>query len=73
MSTIDIKEKIQDYLEIADDNILEAIYTLLSSNVDHKIDIEAYNKDIDESLEDYKSGNVYTSDEMKKMVAGWKK
>ena len=23
MSTIDIKEKIQDYLEIADDNILE--------------------------------------------------
>ena len=73
MSTIDIKEKIQDYLEIADDNILEAIYTLLSSIVDHKIDIEAYNKDIDESLEDYKSGNVYTSDEMKKMVAGWKK
>ncbi|MBK6274803.1 MAG: hypothetical protein KA174_01810 [Chitinophagales bacterium] len=73
MSTIDIKEKIQDYLEIADDNILEAIYTLLSSNVGHKIDIEAYNKDIDESLEDYKSGNVYTSDEMKKMVAGWKK
>ena len=68
MSTIDIKEKIQDYLEIADDNILEAIYTLLSSNVGHKIDIEAYNKDIDESLEDYKSGNVYTSDEMKKMV-----
>ena len=41
MSTIDIKEKIQDYLEIADDNILEAIYTLLSSNVGHKIDIEA--------------------------------
>ena len=73
MSTIDIKEKIQDYLEIADDNILEAIYTLLSSNVGHKIDIEAYNKDIDESLEDYKSGNVYTSDEMKKMLAGWKK
>ncbi len=73
MSTIDIKEKIQDYLEIADDNILEAIYTLLSSNVGHKIDIEAYNKDIDESLEDYKSGNVYTSDEIKKMVAGWKK
>ena len=73
MSTIDIKEKIQDYLEIADDNILEAIYTLLSSNVGHKIDIEAYNKDIDESLEDYKSRNVYTSDEMKKMVAGWKK
>ncbi len=73
MSTIDIKEKIQDYLEIADDNILEAIYTLLSSIVDHKIDIEAYNKDIDESLEDYKSGNVYTSDEMKKMLAGWKK
>ena len=56
MSTIDIKEKIQDYLEIADDNILEAIYTLLSSNVGHKIDIEAYNKDIDESLEDYKNG-----------------
>ena len=73
MSTIDIKEKILDYLEIADDNILEAIYTLLSSIVDHKIDIEAYNKDIDESLEDYKSRNVYTSDEMKKMVAGWKK
>ena len=73
MSTIEIKEKIHDYLEIVDDNILEAIYTLLSNSVDDKIDVEAYNKDIDESLEDYKNGNTYTSNEMKKMAASWKK
>ena len=28
MSTIEIKEKIQDYLEVADEKVLEAIYTL---------------------------------------------
>ena len=71
MSTIEIKEKIQDYLEVADEKVLEAIYTLLRSTVDDKIDLEAYYKDIDEALEDYKNGHTHTSDEMKKKVASW--
>jgi hypothetical protein len=36
-----------------------------------RISVEQYNKEIDETMEEVKKGEVYTHDEVVKMAKGW--
>ena len=70
MSTLELKEKIHHFIDEADDKILEAIYVLLESKREEKIDlsIEQYNKELDDALIRVKSGSFYTQEEVEKCV-----
>ena len=73
MSTLELKQKIHHFVDEADDKVLEAIYVLLESKKEEKIDvsIEQYNKELDDALIRVKSGSFYTQDEVEKLAAKW--
>lgn len=73
MSTLELKEKIHHFIDEADDKILEAIYVLLESKREEKIDlsIEQYNKELDDALIRVKNGSFYTQEEVEKLAAKW--
>ena len=65
--------KIHHFIDEADDKILEAIYVLLESKREEKIDlsIEQYNKELDDALIRVKNGSFYTQEEVEKLAAKW--
>ena len=70
MSTLEIKERIIDYIDQADDKVLEAIYTLLEANViNYSLTDEQINM-VEERVEEYKSGvsKTYNWEEAKNMI-----
>ena len=66
MSATELKENkeriIQEIQLVEDEWILKAIQKLL--DIDDNIDVEQYNKDIDESMLQYKNGNYKTQAEV---------
>ena len=70
MSKLELKEKIHHFIDEADDKILEAIYVLLESKREEKIDlsIEQYNKELDDALIRVKNCSFYTQEEVEKYV-----
>lgn len=66
MSAIELKENkeriIQEIQLVEDEWILKAIQKLL--DIDDNVDVEQYNKDIDESMLQYKNGNYKTQEEL---------
>ncbi len=70
MSTPEIKEKILDYMEHADDKVLEAIYTLLEANVNQYTLSDEQISIVEERIEQYTSGKSKTYDweEAKRMI-----
>jgi Putative addiction module component len=70
MSTLELKEKIHDYIELADDKVLEAIYTLLEANVNQYTLTDKQISIVEERLEQYHAGTSKTYDweEVKKMI-----
>lgn len=73
MSAAEIKETkeriIQEIQLVEDEWILKAIQKLL--DIEEDIDIEQYNKDIDESLVQYKNGNYKTQAEVEAASKKW--
>ena len=73
MSAAEIKETkeriIQEIQQVEDEWILKAIQKLL--DMDDDIDIEQYNKDIDESMLQYKNGNYKTQAEVEAASKKW--
>ena len=73
MTTVAIRKKLVDYMKIADDKKVKAMYALLEDDIeqDGRISIEQYNKEIDEAMEEIKRGEVYTHEEVVKMSKNW--
>jgi hypothetical protein len=73
MSTTEIKETkeriIQEIQLVKDEWILKAIQKLL--DIEHDINIEQYNKDIDISMEQYKAGNYKTQEQLEAESKKW--
>ncbi len=73
MTTVAIRKKLVDYMKVADDKKIKAMYALLEDDIeqDGRISIEQYNKEIDEAMEEIKRGEVYTHEEVVKMSKNW--
>ena len=73
MTTVAIRKKLVDYMKIADDKKVKAMYSLLEDEIEQggRISIEQYNKEIDEAMEEVKRGEVYTHEEVVKMSKNW--
>ena len=78
MTTIAIREKLHDYIRMADDKKIEAIYTLLEEQIMPVADWsedEAFVAELDERVRRYKTGidRAYTWDELEISIAELKK
>ena len=73
MTTVAIRKKLVEYMKVADDKKIKAMYALLEDDIeqDGHISIEQYNKEIDEAMEEIKRGEVYTHEEVVKMSKNW--
>lgn len=64
-----IREKLHHYLEVVEDKKIQAIYTLFEEEI---IDIEQYNKDIEEAEKEIDAGNYYTHEQVLAEIKTWK-
>jgi hypothetical protein len=73
MTTIAIRKKLVDYMKVADDKKIKAMYALLEDDMKHgeRISITQYNKEIDAAMEEVKRGEVYSHDQVVKLSKKW--
>ena len=73
MTTVAIRQKLSNYLQVADDKKIKAMYALLEDDINKggRISMEKYNKEIDEAMAEVKRGEVYTHEEVVKMSKSW--
>ncbi len=73
MTIVTIRKKLSDYLLVADDKKIKAIYTLLENDINQSepVSIEQYNKEIDEAMEAIKQGEVVSHEEVVNMSKSW--
>lgn len=69
-SAQNIRKKLHLYIETVEDKKVQAIYTLLE---DEMLDIEAYNKDIEEAEKEIANGNFLTHKQVLREIKAWKK
>lgn len=70
MTTAAIREKLHDYINIADDKKVEAIYTMVENEIMENLDLwedEEFLNELDRRMEELQSGKVkgVTLDELK--------
>jgi len=64
MTTATIREKLHDYINIADDKKVEAIYTMVEDEIAEKFDHwqdQEFVNEMNRRIRDYESGNVKCS------------
>lgn len=73
MTTVAIRQKLSDYVKVADDKKIKAMYALLEDDINPggRISLEQYNKEIDEAMKEVKKGEVFTHEEVVKMSKNW--
>ncbi len=64
-----IREKLHQFIEVAADKKVQAIYTLFEEEI---IDIENYNKDIEEAEKEIEDGNFLTHKQVLAEIKTWK-
>ncbi len=72
MSTLEIREKLHQYVDNSEDDIINAVFALFKTyNNSHKMnsaDIVEYNKEINEAMTEIDKGNFYTHTEVELMI-----
>ena len=73
MTSLAIRKKLVSYMHIADEKKVKAIYALLEEDIrqQERINIEEYNKDLEEAEAEYAKGDYVTNEEMKKKIKQW--
>jgi hypothetical protein len=73
MTTLAIREKLSNYMQVADDKKVKAMYALLKDDIKHeeRLSIEQYNKEIEEAVAEVKAGTYVTQTEMEKIASKW--
>lgn len=74
MTAVAIRKKLMDYMQVADSKRLKAIYTLLEDEIEEgrKLNIAAYNKELEAAEAEFNNGDFITHTAMKKKVKEWK-
>lgn len=73
MTTLAIREKLSNYMQVADDKKVKAMYALFKEDMqqEERITLEQYNKEIDEAIAEVKAGKYVTQEEMEKIASKW--
>lgn len=73
MTTVAIRKKLVDYMKIADDKKVKAMYALLEEDIeqDGRISIEQYNKELEEAEAEFEKGEFITHAEAIKQMKKW--
>ena len=70
MTTVAIRKKLLEYIKIADDKKVKAMYALLEDDIeqDGRISIEQYNKELEEAEAEFEKGEFITHAEAIKQM-----
>ena len=73
MTALTIRKELSDYIQIADEKQIRAIYTLLKKDIEEnkRISIEQYNQELEEAEAEYENGEYISHEEMTKRVKQW--
>jgi hypothetical protein len=72
MTTIAIKEKLVNYINLADKKTLQQIYSLLESNLEKQaISVGKYNEEILVAESEFKKGKFINNEDLKKQLNKW--
>jgi len=75
MATLDLRQRVQDYIETADERLLKMIKALVETYQDNtdRIRIEQYNKELETSEAQIERGEYHTHDQVRKLIESWEK
>lgn len=73
MTPVTIRKKLVDYMKIADEKKVKAIYTLLQEDIEQegRVDIEQYNIELDKAEAEFKGGEFISNSGLKKKIKQW--
>ncbi len=73
MTSIAIRKKLVSYMQEADEKKVKAIYALLEDDIEKEghINIEQYNKELEEAEAEFANGNYISNAAMKKRIKQW--
>lgn len=73
MTTIAIRKKLVDYMKVANEKKVMAMYALLEDDIKHgeRISIEQYNKELAEAEAEFEKGNYITHEAMLNDIKQW--
>ena len=73
MTTVAIRKKLHEFIDNIEEKKAKAIYTLFEEEIKQgeRINIEQYNKEIEEAEAEFEKGEYITHDTMLKKVKQW--
>jgi type II secretory ATPase GspE/PulE/Tfp pilus assembly ATPase PilB-like protein len=73
MTTLAIREKLSNYMHVADDKKVKAIYEILKNEIDVKesISLKKYNKEIKKAEKEFKKGKNISQKKLEKIASKW--
>ena len=73
MTTIAIRKKLVNYMKVANDKKVMAMYALWEDDINHgeRISIDQYNKELAEAEAEFGDGNYITQEALLKKIKQW--
>ncbi len=73
MTTIAIRKKLVDYMKVADEKKVKAMYALFEDEIKHgeRTSIGQYNKELEEAEAEFEKGEYITHEAMLKKIKQW--
>ncbi len=73
MTTLAIREKLSNYMQVAEDKKVKALYEILKSSIEksEQTTIKKYNKEIKKAEKEFKKGKFISQKKMEKIASKW--
>lgn len=73
MTVVAIRKKLAHYMQVANEEKIKAMYTLLKEDIkqEERISIDQYNKELNEAEAEFAKGEFITHEAMIKQIKQW--